>query len=296
MTVARRDMRLARLLAPGRFEGAGGVFIVGDVGGPEGAPLVCLGHGGGQTRHSWRDTAQRLASAGYRVVSIDLRGHGDSDWAPDGDYDLPVTAADLEAVVRANDQGAGVCLVGASWGGLTSLVAAPALADVPVRSIVLVDVVPRPDAKGGERIQRFLHAHLDGFATLDEAVAAVAAYRPDRPSGDPAGLMKNLRKRGDGRLYWHWDPARLKRKKRIDSALIEDAARQIRVPVMLVRGGRSDVVSDSGVEDLRDILPALEVVTIGGADHMVVDDDNRVFADALIGFLQRTAPPAIVVK
>jgi len=274
-----------------RFAGAAGLSIAGDVGGTEGAPLVLLAHGGGQTRRSWKATAERLTAAGYRVVSIDLRGHGESAWAPDGDYELPTTARDLEAVVRANDQGAGACLVGASWGGLSSLVAAPLLADLPVRAIVLVDVVPRPDPRGGERIREFLFAHLGGFADLEEAAAAIHAFQPDKPAKGPESVRKNLRQGDDGRFYWHWDPARLNRKVFIDSDLIEDAARQITAPVLLIRGGLSEVVDDKGVADLRAILPALEVTELAKAGHMVVGDQNHDFADALIAFLRRTVPP-----
>ena len=272
-----------------RFAGAGGISMAADVGGPAGAPLVCLGHGGGQTRHSWGVTADRLAATGYRVASIDLRGHGDSDWASDGDYDLPVNALDLEQVVRANDQGSGVCLVGASWGGLTSLVAAPSLAGLSLRAIVLVDVVPRPDPRGGERIRAFMRRHTGGFANVEDAAAAIAAFRPGKPRKDPAELLKTLRTGNDGRLYWRWDPARLNRRVFIDTELIEQAARRITAPVLLMRGELSDVVGDQGVEDLRRLLPALEVVKIDGADHSISGNDNA-FLEPLTAFLKRAVP------
>lgn len=278
-----------------RFEGEGGLSLAADLGGPLGAPLVCLAHGGGQTRHAWRDTPVRLIDAGYRTVSIDLRGHGESDWSPDGDYDLPTTARDLEKIVRANDQGEGVCLVGASWGGLASLVCAPLVSDLSLRSIVLVDVVPRPDPRGGARIRDFMNAHLSGFADLDEAAAAVAEFRGEALK-DSSRLMNSLRRGPDARLYWHWDPARLKRATFIDSDLIEDAARQIDAPVLLVRGELSDVVDDRGVDQLRNVLPTLEVVLIGQADHQVVGHNSRAFARSLLAFLARTAPPKRTVR
>jgi pimeloyl-ACP methyl ester carboxylesterase len=273
------------------FEGADGLRIAADVGGPKGAPVVILAHGGGQTRHSWKDTAVRLAQSGYRVANIDLRGHGESGWAKDGDYELPVTARDMDAVVRASAGAAGVHLVGASWGGLTAMVAAPNLMDVGLHSIVLVDVVPHVNMNGSDRIQKFMRRHLDGFANLEEAADAVAAYRPDKPRpSDPSRLLKNLRRTEDGRFYWHWDPARLTRKKVLDLPLLEAAAARISIPVLLIRGGRSDIVTDEGVAQLRAMLPQLEVVAIKHADHMVVGDDNRLFAEGLIDFLERTSP------
>ncbi|MFA7602801.1 MAG: alpha/beta hydrolase [Novosphingobium sp.] len=278
-------------LAPQTFVGAKGLRIVADVGGPDDAPLVSLAHGGGQTRHSWKDTAQLLVEAGYRTVSMDLRGHGDSGWAEDEDYDLPVTAADMESVVRATATGRGVNLVGASWGGLSSLVAFSHLRDLDVRSIVLVDVVPRVGTRGSGRIQGFMRAHLDGFASLDEAAEAVAAYRSGhRKPNDAAGLLKNLRQGEDGRFHWHWDPARLKRNPPVDVALVEGFAAKVTCPVLLVRGGHSDIVTDEGIAKLRALIPQLEVTTIEDADHMVVGDDNNIFATGLIEYLGRVSP------
>lgn len=278
-------------LHPREFVGGKRLKIVADLGGPQDAPLVSLAHGGGQTRHSWKDTARRLVDAGYRVVSMDLRGHGDSGWAPDADYGLPVTATDMENVVRASDTGRGINLVGASLGGLTSLVAFSQLADLDLRSVVLVDVVPRVPQRGSGRIQGFMRAHLAGFANLDEAAEAIAAYRSGRRKpNDAAGLLKNLRRAEDGRYYWHWDPARLNRKVPIDVELVERFAAKVTCPVLLVRGGRSDIVTDEGIAALKAFVPQLEVTAIADADHMVVGDDNSVFADGLIDFLGRVSP------
>jgi pimeloyl-ACP methyl ester carboxylesterase len=276
------------------FEGEGGIRIAGDVLGPVAGPLVILVHGGGQTRHSWRDTADRLAIHGYHVISIDLRGHGESGWAPASAYNLSLYAADLEVIIRANASNAGVTFVGASLGGMASTVAAARMEDIRINALVLVDVVPRFDSVGAARIRQFMTANLGGFATFEEVAAAVAAYKPNRPPpADSSGLMKNLRTGKDGRLYWHWDPARLRAGDAINAeeiALLEHSSGKITVPVLLVRGGRSDIVGDAGVEALRKIIPHLKVTEVPDAEHMVAGDSNAVFGDLLIDYLATVSP------
>jgi pimeloyl-ACP methyl ester carboxylesterase len=101
-----------------RFESPDGLGLAADIGGPLDAPAVILLHGGGQTRHSWSGAMRRLIADGYHVVNFDARGHGESDWAPDGDYSLAARASDLNAVISTLRQP--VALVGASMGGMTS--------------------------------------------------------------------------------------------------------------------------------------------------------------------------------
>ena len=186
------------------FVGANGGRLIADVwGDPAAAPVVLL-HGGGQTRHAWGGTGETLAAAGWRAISLDMRGHGDSDWAADGNYTIDAYVADLEAVVAS--LGRPTAVVGASLGGLTALVAAGEGA-CSLSAVVLVDCAPRLEPDGVERIMAFMRGGLDGFATLDEAADAIASYLPhrERPR-DLTGLSKNLRQHEDGRYRWHWDP------------------------------------------------------------------------------------------
>jgi pimeloyl-ACP methyl ester carboxylesterase len=104
------------------WSGAVGIDIAGDAWGDPSGPLVLLQHGGGQTRHAWKGTGQTLGAAGYYAVAFDARGHGDSQWAPDGDYSQDAMVEDLTKVVEALG-GRRPVLVGASMGGGTSLVA-----------------------------------------------------------------------------------------------------------------------------------------------------------------------------
>lgn len=258
--------------------------------GPLDAPVVILLHGGGQTRHSWSGAAMALARRGYRVINFDARGHGESEWSDEGAYSLDDRVADLNAIVARIDRP--FALVGASLGGATSIHATAQ--DLRPASLVLVDIVPHPEPEGISRIVNFMRAHPEGFATLDEAVDAVAAYNPERPRPrDPGGLMRNLRQRENGRLYWHWDPRIVSHRPEDFHALVRQSAAvlpQTGVPVLLVRGLKSDVVSDAGVAAFRALVPDLEVADVGGAGHMVAGDRNDAFNEAVIAFLERHMP------
>lgn len=268
----------------------GDLNLAADVGGDPTHPGVILLHGGGQTRNSWQGAVRELLRQGYHVVNLDARGHGDSDWAPDGDYSLEALATDLRAVIATLPSPP--ALVGASMGGATALYELGNAATAIARALVMVDVVPYIEPEGAARILAFMRANPAGFATLDEAVDAVAEYYPHRSrSKDPSGLMKNLRLRKDGRLHWHWDPRFVDSPHRMEPPQFTEAllraARQVRVPTLLVRGLQSDIVSAAGVAQFRECLPALEVFDVAGAGHMVAGDRNDAFNRAVLNFLQR---------
>ncbi len=279
------------------LQGAGEVRLAADIGGPPEGSTVVLLHGGGQTRHSWDGTWKVLVDAGWRALSVDLRGHGESDWAPDGDYSLDGFAGDVTELCADLDQPP--VLVGASLGGLASLAA---IADAPVqsdlaRALVLVDVSHRLEDAGRERIGEFMVAHLDGFATLEDAADAIAEYNPNRPRpSDLSGLAKNLRQNADGRWFWHWDPAFVvgkfgsadeTRASVVNPTRLSDAADALELPTLLVRGRRSDLLSEEGVADFLARVPTAEFADVAGAGHMVAGDRNEVFNSAILGFLER---------
>lgn len=268
-----------------------GMHLTGDHW-PGDATPVLLAHGGGQTRHSWGGTAEALAARGHRVLSIDLRGHGDSSWAADGDYSMDAFCADGQ---RAMDWiGDQVAWVGASLGGMTGLHAADAPAD-RIGSLVLVDITPRPAKAGVNRILEFMAAKAtDGFATLDEAADAIAEYQPHRPRPkDLTGLAKNLRLGADGRWRWHWDPAFLAirggrgsehgRDRHHDE--MEQMARRLTIPTLLVRGRLSDLVTEAEVDAFVEMVPHASTVDVANAAHMIAGDRNDVFTDAVVRFL-----------
>ena len=273
------------------WPGAGGVRIAGDSWGDPAGPLVILQHGGGQTRHAWKGAGETLGAAGYFAVAFDARGHGDSDWAPDGQYGQDVMVEDLESVVAALGNRRPV-LVGASMGGGTSLVAVGE-DRVDATALVLVDVGPHIEAEGVGKIQAFMTRKPEGFDSLDEVADAIASYQPHRTRPrNVAGLAKNVRLGADGKYHWHWDPRFRAGRQVMDKRRerLEACSRNLTLPTLLVRGGLSDLLSEEGAQTFLSLCPHSEYVNVTGAGHMVAGDRNDVFAHAVIEFLKRKVP------
>ena len=247
-------------------------------------------HGGGQNRFSWKNTGQVLADKGFHVVALDSRGHGDSDRAPDADYAVDTLTADVMRVLDAI--GRPVVLIGASMGGLTGILAANQAGPEKVTRLVLVDVVPRFEKNGSARIRDFMLSGLHG---------STRSRRPPTPSPptcrtgakprSPEGLKKNLRLR-DGRWHWHWDPAFMTKPgddPELRTENFEQAAADLTIPVLLIRGKLSDVVSPEGVEHFLATVPHAEFVELSGAGHTAAGDDNDAFSDVVVAFATRPA-------
>ena len=268
-----------------------GMKLVGTAYGDPSHPPVLFLHGGGQTRHSWWGTAQVLAGKGHYCISIDHRGHGHSDWSPNGAYEYMDHARDL------HDWAASLSLppvvVGASLGGNTGMMALGAEPRLTARAFVMVDITPKVEKRGVQRIIDFMSADAKtGFASLQDAADAVQAYTPERKRKvDLESIRKNLRQRENGRWHWHWDPAFLNC--RGDDLIgrheapLTDAVRNIECPILLVRGGQSDVVSEESVRAFQELVPDSSFVDVSGASHMVAGDRNDVFTDAVSQFLDR---------
>lgn len=277
------------------YTGHGGLRLAGDVwGDPESRPILLL-HGGGQTRHAWTRTARTLAEIGWYAVAVDLRGHGASGWAADEDYSIDAFAADAIAVAATFQQVPVV--VGASIGGLAALVAQGEAQHPVFAALVLVDIAPRMEIEGVLRVVSFMAQHLqEGFATLEDAAAAIAGYLPHRERPETTRLEKNLRRGPDGRYYWHWDPKFLLGKRPPSSSgdvgRLQRAARALQLPTLLLRGKLSDMITEEGAMEFLAAVPHARYIDVSHAGHMVVGDRNDVFADAVIGFLKELSAPS----
>lgn len=284
------------LPVPDRITASDGVRLAVATRGPAGAPPMLFAHGFGQSRRAWTRTAETMAEHGWRSVTFDARGHGDSDRLPGGGYRLEQFADDLLAV--AGSLASPPVLVGASMGGLLGMVLAGEVRPDPFRALVLVDITPRWEVAGVNRMLDFMRAHPHGFGSIEESAAAVAAYLPQRRRPKQRAELAALLRRGDdGRLRWHWDPALL------DTVAHEaggyqqrllDAARHMEVPVLLVSGGRSDVVSDATIAEFMQVVPHARHVTVAQAGHTLAGDDNAAFTAAIEPFLSdlRLGPQA----
>lgn len=312
-----------------RITTSDGIELVADTYGDGSAHPVVLLHGGGQTRHSWGTSARRFGERGRYALTFDLRGHGDSGWSPDGNYDIERFAGDILTICEAMPSPP--ALVGASLGGVASLLAVGEAPDAIASALVLVDVAPNIEPKGVQRIRDFMAKGLGGFASLEDAADAIAAYNPHRPR--PAsvdGLKKNLRQHDDGRWHWHWDPAFMGPRPAQDESepagvtgrerpategqaafsdgeagegidglpqrrftprnRLEAAAMNLRLPVLVVRGGSSDLLSEQGVANMLKLVPHARRGDVAGAGHMVAGDRNDAFNDAVTEFLDDVVP------
>ena len=285
-----------------RLRGADDLDLVADEWGDPDQPPVLLLHGGGQNRHAWIATASKLVDAGFYVLSVDARGHGDSEWDTQARYDMDDMGRDVHALLELFDTPPAV--VGASMGGMAAITAqGQAGARQLWSSVTLVDVTPRVEIDGAARIVAFMTANPNGFDDLAQAAGVISAYNPHRPASTKTdGLRRVLRQSEDGRWRWRWDPKFMSSKAEVmlgprhaAEARMQDmatrllaAAANIAVPTLLVRGGLSDLVSDDTVAEFKGAVPHAEFVDVSHAGHMVAGDDNDAFAAAIIAFLRAT--------
>ncbi|ADZ70055.1 alpha/beta fold hydrolase [Polymorphum gilvum] len=279
------------------FRGCEDNVLVASRYGRDGTPVLLL-HGGGQTRHAWRAAASQLSEDGFVAYALDQRGHGESDWVPSGRYGLSEFGADLVATVQEVTRlhGARPAVVGASLGGLSGLVAEGLIAPGLMAALVLVDITPQVDPDGVSKVLGFMSERVEqGFGSVEEAAEAVASYLPHRKRPKSLeGLKKNLRLHDDGRYRWHWDPRFIgerdehgRPKNRMPEEDLVRAAGSLSLPVLLIRGGRSELVTKVHAEQFQRVVPHAQVVDVQQAGHMVAGDRNDVFAEALRSFLGR---------
>ena len=276
--------------------GSGGLRLAADRWGDQGDPIVLFLHGAGQSRQAWDDTARAVVAAGWQAITVDHRGHGQSEWPQAADYEFDDFASDIMAVLDHFDTPPVV--VGASLGGMSALLAQARTKDQLYRALVLVDVTPRLELSGVQRVIGFMAAHAGGFDTLDQASEIIATYtgRPTPATAD--GLRRVLRQDEIGRWQWHWDVRFLEG--RIHMILeaepdtvrhdplrerLHEGAHNIRIPTLVVRGAQSDLVSAEGVREFVDAVPGARYIDVADAGHMVAGDQNDQFGAAVLGFL-----------
>lgn len=248
-----------------------------------GSPELILLHGGAQNAHTWDTVALALDRP---LVAIDLPGHGHSSWRDDHDYRPATMAADVAAASRLLAPNAGL-VVGMSLGGL---VAIPLAADFPdlVARLALVDVTPGTDNVKAAPVLAFLSGpeRFDGF---QEMLDRTIAFNPTRSvSSLRRGVTHNAREFPDGSWSWRWDPAIGSRgRPAVEFGSLWPAIGALRMPLLLLRGGRSQVVSDDDVAELLRRRPDARVEVVADAGHSIQGDQPRALAHRLDLFLDR---------
>ncbi len=266
-------------------------------------PVVLL-HGGGQTRQAWGGTGTALAAAGWRVYAVDMRGHGDSEWPVNPDYDFEFFGQDVIEICEQLDRAP--IVVGASLGGISALSAQGMSKKQLYRGLVLVDITPRMEVEGVQRIVGFMTSSPNGFASLEEAAEAIAGYRLNQKrTKNLDGLKKVLRQKEDGRWHWHWDirfiTHRMDEAQRPPAETINrmeegeqhfDGMRErllrcagkVEVPALLMRGKLTDLVSEEGAQELLKAMPNASYVDVHDATHMLAGDQNDIFTEEVLRF------------
>jgi len=275
------------------WEGYDGNSIAGDSWGNPSSQVVMLLHGGGQTRHAWKGTGEILGDNGYRAIAVDARGHGDSDWSSDGSYSQDLMKLDLLSVLKQLNCSTPV-LVGASMGGITSLLASgePQNPDILKsflpKGLVMVDIAPKTEPEGVTRIGKFMTHKPEGFDTLEEVAEWISLYQPHRrKKSDLKGLSKNLRINDKGKYCWHWDPRFMTMRKDIQNRerRLSECSKALSIPTLLVRGGLSDILSEEGANHFLHLCMHAKYVNITDAAHMVAGDRNDIFGKSVLKFL-----------
>jgi pimeloyl-ACP methyl ester carboxylesterase len=295
-----------------------------DWGKPDLRPAVFL-HGHGLTAHTW-DLVSLVLRSRLHCFAPDLRGHGDSEWSPVMDYRVGTHAADAERFVRQVARGPAI-LIGMSLGGLVALRCTADAGEV-VRALVIVDIGPESthrfrgasratgsdsresdgrdsdgrdsDGRDGagrdsdaRRLANFFSAPAE-LDSVDDFVRQSMAFNPRR---DPVllrgSLLHNLRQLPNGKWTWKYDRRPLERPP--DSNGRDDGAdavwsltERVECPVLVVRGGSSDILSRQGAADLAASFRDGRWAEVPDAGHSVQGDNPAAFAAALQSFLADT--------
>lgn len=259
--------------------------------GNEHLPALILLHGFAQQAHSWDFAALALRDR-YHVVAVSLRGHGDSDWSPDGRY-LPYDQLrDLDRLVD-DLQIRSYAVCGLSLGGRVALL--HGLSHPPgLRSLIVVDVGPEVTRAGTGRIRAFVERKTvwDSFEAMAEDVAHYTRRR--RPIEQVRGSLHHAaRELPDGRWTWKYDP---KLRQRLASGpppatpSLWERLHSLTCPTLLVRGGESDILAADVADRMRRTIPDCEYAEIPGAGHLVPGDNPVAFIEVVRPFLERTVP------
>ena len=255
------------------------------------APAIVLLHGGHQSAHSWDLVSLHLARR-YRVLALDQRGHGDSEWARDADYTNHAMALDARAFLDALGLEKPI-LIGHSMGGRNSLLLTrqdPSR----LRALVVVDVGPELSERGRQVIQGFVQENQE-FDDLEHFVANVRKYDPYRPREHIERTVKyNMLQRADGKFVSKCDatPRRLgivRGSGPQENITLEDAA-AFHLPALLIRGGNSNILAPDAAERFAAALPQGRLATVPNCGHNVHGQNTLGFLGALGEFLGSLPP------
>jgi esterase len=249
-------------------------------------PTIVFLHGGALTAHTW-DLVCLALRDDYHCVALDQRGHGDSDWAQDGDYSIGAALADTKGFVDHLGLDRFI-LAGMSLGAINSLAFAVAHPE-RLDALVIIDAGPEMRRPGSSRIRDFVNA-VQETVTVEAIIEQALKFNPRRdPKILRRSLMHNLRQQPDGTWKWKYDTRRFKaldqERHRAERAKLADGLARIACPALVVRGGESDVFHEEDGIRLAQRLPKGKFVTVPRAGHTVQGDNPKDLVVELRRFL-----------
>ena len=254
--------------------------------GDPGKPGVLMLHGASQQAHSWDFISLGLSSE-YHVLVLDQRGHGDSDWAPEGDYSIEAAQGDLDGIVDALGL-SDFNLMGHSMGGRNSFVWASRHLGM-LRSLTIVDTGPETVPRGSDRIRRFreLPDNLDTFEEFADRVQEYTGRSREQVLG---ALKYSIRQGADGKWTWKYDKV-MRQSGRTESywtpEQLWDCVKRIDCPTLVTRGDRSDIFAAETMDRMCEDIADCTCVTIANAGHLVQGDNPVDFLAAARAHLAR---------
>ena len=249
-------------------------------------PTLVMLHGVSQQAHSW-DFVSLALSPAYHVIALDQRGHGDTEWAADGDYSIDAMQADIDGVVDAlglNDFN----LMGHSMGGRNSFIWASRHPDT-LRSLTIVDTGPETQRRGQDRIRQFreLPNNLDSFQEFADRVREYTGRTEEQVLG---ALKYSIRQMPDGKWAWKWDPETRNRGRGDPvwpTERLWQCVEAVDCPSLVLRGSRSDIFAEETLAKMGRVMTDCTTETIRDAGHLVQGDNPVDFIVAAQGLLSR---------
>ena len=256
---------------------------------------MLLLHGFAQQCHSWDFVALAFADR-YRIIALDQRGHGDSDWASDGDYSPETQQKDIEAFVNSLGIQRFV-LMGLSMGGRNSFTYAANNPD-RVEALIIVDAGPENVRTGTQNIRNFVEQE-DELDSIDAFVDRVIKYNPRRdPIQIRGSIVNNLRELPNGKWTWKYDkilrsPGRMGGTQDPDMTnRLWNYVESLQCPTLVVRGDKSDIIATNTADEMANRIPNGKVAIVENAGHLVMGDNPSGFESAVTQFIKTLHKPS----
>jgi pimeloyl-ACP methyl ester carboxylesterase len=234
--------------------------------GGTGQPLILV-HGLDRHAHTFDHIAPHFTSR-YRVIAVDMRGHGESAWDPDARYMVEDYVRDMEGFVDQL-QLREIVIWGNSTGGRVAQVYA-GLHPERVSRVISEDVGPERPRQIADNYERRVKAEQAGWAAEAEVIAQVRKTNPGMPDANVTTYVRyGTTKRADGRIIWKRDPNVVR------GFVVTDlwqVVSKISMPALYIVGGRSTIVPVDTQEKLRATLPRVRIVTVADAGHYPSED------------------------